>query len=40
MVRDIRKGPVEEYWDRLREMMGQRQLRTFVVVSLGGRLRR
>jgi hypothetical protein len=22
MVRDIREGPTEEYWDRLREMMG------------------
>ncbi|MDT5397989.1 MAG: hypothetical protein QOK33_1220, partial [Mycobacterium sp.] len=29
MARDIREGPVEEYWDRLREMMGPRGLITY-----------
>ncbi len=29
MVRDIREGPVEEYWDRLREMMGPGGLITY-----------
>ena len=29
MVRDIREGPVEEYWDRLREMMGPDGLITY-----------
>ncbi|HVY08522.1 MAG TPA: hypothetical protein VHB18_00040 [Mycobacteriales bacterium] len=29
MVRDIRDGPVEEYWDRLREMMGPDGLITY-----------
>src|SRR6202790_5533543 len=29
VVRDIREGPVEEYWDRLREMMGPGGLITY-----------
>ena len=29
VVRDIREGPVEEYWDRLREMMGPDGLITY-----------
>ena len=29
MVRDIREGPVEEYWDRLREMLGPDGLITY-----------
>jgi hypothetical protein len=29
MVRDIREGPTEEYWDRLREMMGPDGLITY-----------
>ena len=29
MVRDIREGPVEEYWDRLRDMMGPDGLITY-----------
>ncbi|MDT5189966.1 MAG: hypothetical protein QOI28_2217 [Mycobacterium sp.] len=29
MVRDIREGPVEEYWDRLRQMMGPDGLITY-----------
>jgi hypothetical protein len=29
MVRDIRDGPVEEYWERLREMMGPDGLITY-----------
>jgi hypothetical protein len=29
VVRDIRDGPVEEYWDRLRELMGPRGLITY-----------
>jgi hypothetical protein len=29
VARDIREGPVEEYWDRLREMMGPRGLITY-----------
>jgi hypothetical protein len=29
VVRDIRDGPVEEYWERLREMMGPRGLITY-----------
>jgi hypothetical protein len=29
VVRDIREGPVEEYWDRLREMMGTGGLITY-----------
>jgi hypothetical protein len=29
MVRDIRDGPVEEYWERLREMMGPNGLITY-----------
>jgi hypothetical protein len=29
VVRDIREGPVEEYWDRLRAMMGPEGLITY-----------
>src|SRR6202034_1962714 len=29
VVRDIREGPAEEYWDRLREMMGPGGLITY-----------
>jgi hypothetical protein len=29
VVRDIREGPIEEYWDRLREMMGPGGLITY-----------
>ena len=29
MVRDIREGPIEEYWDRLRQMMGPDGLITY-----------
>jgi hypothetical protein len=29
VVRDIREGPVEEYWDRLREMLGPDGLITY-----------
>jgi hypothetical protein len=29
MIRDIREGPTEEYWDRLREMMGPDGLITY-----------
>jgi hypothetical protein len=29
VVRDIREGPIEEYWDRLREMMGPDGLITY-----------
>jgi hypothetical protein len=29
MVRDIREGPAEEYWDRLRQMMGPEGLITY-----------
>ena len=29
MIRDIRDGPVEEYWDRLRELMGPGGLITY-----------
>ena len=29
MVRDIREGPTEEYWDRLRQMMGPEGLITY-----------
>src|ERR1700689_1228466 len=29
MVRDIREGPADEYWDRLREMMGPGGLITY-----------
>jgi hypothetical protein len=28
-MRDIREGPVEEYWDRLRTMMGPNGLMTY-----------
>src|SRR3984957_18800957 len=35
VVRDIREGPADEYWDRLREMMGPDGLITYWYLGRG-----
>jgi hypothetical protein len=35
VVRDIREGPPEHYWERLREMMGPRGLLTYWYLGRG-----